>query len=606
MTCASVIPFLYDTGIVRDFGKNCLYSILGVSNIYYIKAYSDYFAIDANMNPLLHTWFLSTTIQIYALWAIGAVMLQRYSRRVRQVFICFVALASFIYSFSYSLQQIAISWDFGGWGQISEVSYYDPVGRLWQIFAGGLILILPASKKRGVNSFLFVVGLLIIASITLCNQPLPIYSSIMIVAGTVLVLRYAGESKMRILLENKPLLFLGSISFSLYLIHFPLFVFYKRWERTVPDFVWGGILLIIAIAGAWALWRWIESRRLSRISGFILFSLAMILTLLARGSYRLGWIWNTREVTYPAYELTEEHVNCPESVYVGYKGSLLKANGGTTYMLGAGGPMHSILSLGGSSPQFVLVGNSVAQELYAGFHEICKKKSISGIHLTTIIYPMWNYREWQTDSYCWTEEKADAFIEWLSRQPDIHTVVVSYLWKNVGDSQQIEYVNWNGQTVKKGRKEVMLGAAKEFCNRVKKVGKHVLILTPTPVFMEFKEKYQLGKGEDYVQWRRQRGKEIDPQREEDPFVVSKREYMEFNKEEFAILNQLEREGYCDLLHIEQGIFQNGNFPGLYDGTLFCMDRAHITPPASIYIMQEVADEFETLILKNKHSKIDPK
>ena len=59
LVLVSVIVFAFialDGNSVRMLGRSALFSLLGVSNVYYAQAYSDYFAPGANLNPLLHTW----------------------------------------------------------------------------------------------------------------------------------------------------------------------------------------------------------------------------------------------------------------------------------------------------------------------------------------------------------------------------------------------------------------------------------------------------------------------------------------------------------------------------------------------------------------------
>lgn len=596
-----IAPFLYETSDAQQFGKNCLYSLIGVSNIYYTQVYSDYFATESNINPLLHTWYLSATIQIYLMWAIGAALLRPFSSRIKLSCVCIVALISLLYYFSYSLQQIVVECGLSGWEQHAAISYYNSLGRVWQVLAGGLIFIIPLANSRWKNVSLFIFGLAALIYSSFYNHESSEWMPLLVVAGTVLVLRYAESAKLPVFLENKMLLFFGKISFSLYLVHFPIFVFYRRWERTEPCMVWCVILLLVALGAAWLLWRYIETYRFTRLQGFLLFGVALALALLCRGIYKLGLKWDMRSIAYPVYHLSDEHINYPATVHSGYNEQLLKPDSGTSDLLRSDCGNRSMLSLSGKNknPEFVLIGNSVAQQLYAGFHEICKEKNISGVHLTTVIYPIWDYHVWLSDSYCWTEKKAEAFMDWLRHQPDLHTVVVSFLWKaDENTKKNIHYKTWNGLSAIKTLKSTMPNV-QQFCKQVKRTGKQVVFLTPTPVFMDFADKSQLGKGEDYVQWRKQRGKKIDMTAAEDPFVISESEYLKFNEDVFKMLYQLEREGYCKLLHIEEGIFQEGNFAGLHNGILFCRDRTHVTPPASIYIMRGVANQFAEIINQNR-------
>lgn len=603
ITTICVIPFFYHTYNAFLFGRSSFFSLLGVSNFYYMKEYANYFATDSNMNPLLHTWYLSVTLQIYLLWALGCLVFRHVSAAFRYVGIILLFLASFIYCFSYEIQGLLISGGFTGWGQTAKVAYYDTAGRLWQVMAGGAVCVLPSLRSKVVNVMVFVAGMGGLCYMSFCNASLSTWCSIGIVVCTVLVLRYAGECKERVLLENPLLEGIGKISFSLYLIHFPILVTYKLWERQQPDAMISIVLVLVSIAFAWLLWKGVESRQLSKTTLVIICLTSLAVALVLRFVYKLGYLWDVRSIPYPVYSLKAEHMELPNGVKNGYDERMLKADPGTQSLLGVDArPVIPILSLSGMNekPEFVLVGNSVSQHLYAGFYEVCKARQIPGVHLTTIIAPRWNCLIDLNDSYRWTEEKAQAFLSWLRQQPQLHTVVVSYLWKVYDKSVKRETVLWNGESVA-FTESFIDEQVKEFCRQVKKLGKKVVVLTPSPLFMKFTDEALLGKGEDYTQWRKMRGKDINPQSSEDPFVISKDDYLEYNANILNKLTALEREGYFKLLHIERGIFKEGNFAGVRDGILFCRDICHITPPASIYVMQGVADEFEAIIRQNRQS-----
>lgn len=598
----STLPFMYATTDAVTFGKNALSTFFGFSNYRYIKIYSDYFATASNMNPLLHTWYLSVTIQVYVLWALGRVLLQRAPSRLRLVCVYLIIFSSLLYCYSHSIQQIILSWGYSGWDQKSAVSYYDTMGRIWQVMAGGAVMLLPNFRHRFIKISLLLTGLTILCYFAFCSHELPVWSSLLVVIGTVLTLRYGNDFYCHKLMENKHLQKIGKISFSLYLIHFPILVFFRQWERTEPNLFQGIILLVITLVCAEIMWKMIEIRKFSLLKGGMLVLLSFIISIFARGTNRLGLLWDKRSISYPVYNLSEEHTYYSKDILNGFNEQIIKGDKGTQRLLKDTNLSNVVplLSLSGMNekPQFVLVGNSVAQQFYAGFHEICKDRQIPGIHLTSIVYPLWNYHVWLDESYNWTAQKANAFTEWLRCHPEIHTVVVSFLWKSKMNSTATEYTNWDGKHMHNSH-EAKLELAKEFCLQMIGAGKHVVFITPSPVFMDFENEAYLGKGEDYVLWRNMRNKDINPHIGEDPFVITKEEYMNFNAESIALLEELEREGYCKLLRIEQSIFRDGNFAGLKGDTLFCRDKTHVTPAAAIYIIQGVADEFEAIMRENK-------
>ena len=598
------IPFFYGIGTSVLIGQSGLYSLSGVSNYFYMRHYSDYFATASNLNPLLHTWYLAVTIQIYLIWVILRTTLQRFPHALRNLAIILLAIASIFYSFSYELQFYMNNWGIGNWGQEKAISYYDTLGRIWEVLAGGIVYLLPDFRRNYVNTLLSMIGLGLLVTMAFCNTELPSGTSIATVICTILVLKYTGAGRCRMLLENKPLLLLGKVSFSLYLMHFPIIAFYRRWEKSEPSLEASIILLLLCIIMAWGLWKYIESRRLPRLNIISLILCAFITAGFVRGAHKLGIRWDREDFSYPTYELTNEHHTMADSVRTGYNDELLQGDDGTQLLLDAPyTQIYPILSLSGKQdkPQFVLVGDSNAQHFYAGFHEICKAQNIPGIHLTTIVYPTWDHQIWLSSSYCWTKQKANAFIHWLKQQPELHTVVISHLWKAYARPDK-NPKNWDGREITLTDKwKWKLHAVREFCTQLNKIGKHVVILTPSPVFSDFIDRADLGTGGEYMQWRKLRGWEIDPTHGQDPFVITKEEYTTFNTEVFRMLNRLEEEGYCKLLHIERGIFKEGHFCGVHNNTLYCRDKTHITPAASIYIMQGVADEFARIIQHNKNT-----
>lgn len=600
----SSIPFLYSIGDAILLGKSALYSLLGVSNFYYMRYYSDYFATESNLNPLLHTWYLAVTIQVYLIWAILRTILRHFPHALRNPAVIILAICSIFYSFSYELQLFANNWGLVNWGQEKAISYYDTFGRIWEVLAGGIVYFLPDFRKNHVNTILSMIGFGLLCTMAFCNTELPSVASIATVICTILVLKYTGAGRCRMLIESKPLFRLGQISFSLYLLHFPIFVLYRHWEKSIPSVKDSIILLLLCIIMAWGLWKYIESRRHSRLCISSLILCAFITAGFVRGAHHVGIRWDAMQFPYPTYELTDEHHTMADSIRSGYNDKLLQGDAGTQLLLGSPyTQIYSFLSLSGKQdkPQFVLVGNSNAQHFYAGFHEICKAQNIPGIHLTTIVFPMWDYQVWRSTSYCWTKQKAHAFIDWLKQQPELHTVVISHLWKDQTrpvTAQKLK--NWDGKEITQTDKW-KLHAVREFCTQLNKIGKHVVILTPSPVFSDFDNSAYLGTGGSYVQWRKWRDWEIDPTDGQDPFIITNEEYTTFNTEVFRLLNRLEEEGYCKLLHIERGIFKEGNFCGVHNNTLYCRDKTHITPAASIYIMQGVADEFARIIQHNKNT-----
>ena len=212
-------------------------------NLWLLRWSFDYFATDATSNPFIHFWSLSVEEQFYLAWPALLLLAAwlRPGRRTTVVVIGAVGVASF--AACAWLTSAAPAWAF----------YFSPL-RAWEFAAGGLATLAPAAfpgHRAGLRAALGWLGLALIAAAYLWlseDLPFPGYYALLPVAGTVLVLLSgAGEEQAgrRInggtnwqsfgpaaALSLTPLQWIGALSYSLYLWHWPVIVYA---QMLVPD-----------------------------------------------------------------------------------------------------------------------------------------------------------------------------------------------------------------------------------------------------------------------------------------------------------------------------------------------------------------------------------
>ena len=217
---------------------------------------SNYYALDSASNPLLHFWSLAVEEQFYFLWgpvvlAVVAINARR-NRSSTQVvlMICGAlvavgSLALFVLMSRY--ESSVISWPgFRGLAQDgfspSSVAFYSPFTRGWEFMAGvGIALvdsrILRKNSRIALAHCIAMLGLtLMIFGISNCfgvwdsstshTADLSTWAVISIVLGTSALL-WAGNRQAftNLLFAFKPLTYMGDISYTLYLWHWPIWVF---------------------------------------------------------------------------------------------------------------------------------------------------------------------------------------------------------------------------------------------------------------------------------------------------------------------------------------------------------------------------------------------
>ena len=131
-----------------------------------------------------------------------------------------------------------------------------------------------------------------------------------------------------------------------------------------------------------------------------------------------------------------EHVR--QHLLQGYDETLLISDGGVTGLHQndfriTSGEQAEFMPLGhmNQMPEFVVVGDSHAQQMYAGFNELCKTQNINGVFLSSVVLPYHDYYQYGSPSYNWNEEKYNAFINWLKAHPEIHTIVICHHWESL-------------------------------------------------------------------------------------------------------------------------------------------------------------------------------
>jgi peptidoglycan/LPS O-acetylase OafA/YrhL len=196
----------------RKLGKQVGGSLGFVSNILYWRE-AGYFADVSHRNWLLHTWSLAVEWQFYLLYPLLLTGLYRLGGvRALRWGLPAVAAASFALS---TVQSI----------YASGAAFFLLPSRAWQLLAGALVYLFPSPglvRRGGITE---VAGLaLVLSSVALLDpgDPWPGWRALAASIGTALVI--ASRRDVSALLDNAPVQWVGRISYSVYLWHWPLVV----------------------------------------------------------------------------------------------------------------------------------------------------------------------------------------------------------------------------------------------------------------------------------------------------------------------------------------------------------------------------------------------
>ncbi len=236
---------------LKIMGENVVAVALFAANFAFLGQ-TGYFDQTASLNPLLHTWSLAVEEQFYIVYPGVLYLVHRTRPSLLKPIIAGLAALSFLLTIYLAHVHPA-------------QAFYLPFTRAWELLLGALLALgtLPKLNARWLREGLAVLGFLMIAgTVAFLPSDIPFLAVTLAVTslGTVLII-WADEGGMTAVghgLSWRPVVFVGVISYSLYLWHWPIWSFTNYFLMAPPS--WGLRLALFAISFVIAVlsWRFIE------------------------------------------------------------------------------------------------------------------------------------------------------------------------------------------------------------------------------------------------------------------------------------------------------------------------------------------------------------
>ena len=464
--------FILPPDAYRDFASSAIAAAAFYSNFYF-ENNSNYFAAEAITMPLLHTWSLAVEEQFYVV-APGLLLLAvRFPR---------YAKAGFLLLFAASLAISAVQL-----GTDPAKAFYMLPSRAFELMTGTALAmgLVPAIRNRMLAEAAGLAGLALIAFAVITyshDTDFPGFAALAPCIGAALIIHSGRHAQTAVakMLATSPMVFIGKISYSLYLWHWPFLVFaIFRYGADIGMAGRIGLIAaaILASAVSYYLVEQPARQRGAAWKGGTVLLLGLLAILVCFGARTLvkkydGIYWRLPPAA------AEFAARTPLKI----KNSDLCRNPADNR---SDVNLDCAVGAAGAEPQFLFMGDSHAQALAMEFATLAKQANIAGYVLSRSgCPPVSDFNEVQAKNFhkC---EGSIASLDRLLTMPSLKTVVITGRWA--------VYMTGKGTASESHERRRLFAEGDEAANRaafeallmttiekIRASGRHVVIIGPVP------------------------------------------------------------------------------------------------------------------------------
>jgi len=264
-----------------EYAESILASLFFGSNFFFYFSTTEYGADNALLMPFLHTWSLGVEEQFYLVFPILAIVVFKFFRKH------FLAILVGLFLLSIQFSELMEVRD-------ADLNFYLPFGRFWELTMGSMLAYRELNYKPSNESFasksLPMLGLYLIAYSILyfdSKTPHPSFHTLIPIVGVALIIGFASKDELvGKVLGSKPLVWIGLISYSAYLWHFPIFAFSRMGKEPTNDdkLEWIVLIMILSVLSYFLVEKPFRSRALFSAKGFFMIMFGSIALVSAAAS----------------------------------------------------------------------------------------------------------------------------------------------------------------------------------------------------------------------------------------------------------------------------------------------------------------------------------
>lgn len=232
---------LFPTAL-RSLGEGTAAAALFVPNFYFWSK-ADYFSSD--LQGMLHTWSLGVEEQYYIFYPFLLVLLSRHGRRATIWGVGLAVVASFAFCLALLLMEK------------HRGAFYFLPSRAWELGIGALVALkvhpqIADGRLRNLAALTGLGCILLSLFVVSSSKGFPAPGALLPCLGAALLIAYGQTAATARLLGLAPVLWIGRVSYSLYLWHWPIIFFYRSTHGVALTPRDSALLVAMSLAAAFA------------------------------------------------------------------------------------------------------------------------------------------------------------------------------------------------------------------------------------------------------------------------------------------------------------------------------------------------------------------
>lgn len=446
-------------------------SLLFVSNFLLLRK-PGYFDPSMQENPFLYTWSLSVEEQFYIFFPLGIYLLLRYVKGGYKYGLVAIAVLSFIANIIVTAHN-------------PQKAFYWPHTRAWQLMCGAILAtgLVKTTSKQWLNNLLSIAGvLMILAGVILFREGIvyPGWNAVLPVVGACCIIYGAASGTVvNKLLASRPMVFVGKISYSLYMWHWPIWVFASFLVIGPLSLVQKAMLIAVTFIVSYTSYRLVEQPFRSKKAAanpFTIWGIAgssVLLLLLA-----LLFINNHDGISRAEKANYDAALNSKGDKIWKELHKLEAANKKDftqlqPYRLGADT----------SAPTFLLWGDSHARALAPGVDVVARENGTAGYVLcASSCPPLLGLRF--VDDIAGLQAFNENSLLFIAHHPEIKTIILCARWTSYYTDPYIVADKFELSNVKPdqplSQQRLFWTGLSATINRLNELGRNVIVIEPLP------------------------------------------------------------------------------------------------------------------------------